>query len=235
MSFENPSLTNVPDKKQAELEPSQEKPIRAHEEETSVLGSSKFFQAILSENLEDCASVSEAHQATKETIEHIEHSYGEKAAGFSRCLDGIEISGITSVKEYIETVSPILEKVMYNRLPLEELEEIQRNDILSHESNKNINKIVYYKINPEKNKISINLHNAKSIPFKEILRGFSDGLKEIAQKMKNDPDLALIQEVTARSWIIEKHPQIAERYGFKLDSIDSISISREDFMNRYGN
>jgi hypothetical protein len=233
--FENPPSLDHSEKKLPTLsESKKETSIRAHEEETSTIGSVEFFNATLSEDLEDCASVEDAHQRTIGTIEMIESDLGERAKGLSQSIKNFKIDKIFSVDEYINLVSPILSQSIGERFSLEELEEIERNEILSHKLNTGVNEVVYYQLDPNKKYITVNIHNAKSISFREIMEGFINGLKEMAQQLKADPELFSIEEIKARSWIIEKHPKIAERYGFSLNGTDSASITRENFIKKYG-
>lgn len=90
-------------------------------------------------------------------------------------------------------------------------------------------------MNPEKGEILVNIHNSKSKNFKEQMGGVMEAFGELAKEVKNNPELTGISRVVAKSWIVEKHPKVIERYGFSLDGTDSASISKDDFIERFGN
>ena len=231
-TFENQSLLKSSVEKT--ISPSETKSTRSHEEETSVLGSADWFGSLLRDELEGCVSIAEAKQRMGQILEGFDTNFGEKAKGFTKPAQSLEVDDTATMDGYIASVSKALEKSFSERYTLEELEEEERQYILSYDSNFEVNRIVYYQMDPGEKEMHISLHNAKSIPFREVLNGFNDGLREIARQLKEDPALSSIDKIAVRSWIIEKHPKMAERYGFLLDGIDSAFTSREDFIKRYG-
>ena len=214
--------------------PTERASIRAHEEETSVLGSATWFKSDLMDALHDCATTEEAMQKMKGILADYEEGFGEKSIGFTKPAQDLGTEGMQTVDDYVTAVSRILAKTFGEKYTLEELEQEQYEGILSHDSHIGINRVVYFSFDPGDEEICINMHNAKSLSVEELRNGFNDGLKEIAKRLKEDPNLAGVKKIAIRSWIVEKHPKVVERYGFSLDGVDLASISREDYIRRYG-
>jgi hypothetical protein len=233
--IEEMSQLNVERKPMPEADASKEgASIRTHEEETSVLGSADWFKSDLQDALHDCASPEEAKQKMKNILESYDEGFGEKSSGFTKPAQNIEIGGMQNMGEYVTAVSAALAQSLGEKYTLEELEQLQYEDILARDSHIGVNRAVYFSFEPGGEQICINMHNAKSLPVEELRKGFNDGLKEIARQLKENPDLAPVTRVAIRSWIVEKHPKVAERYGFSLDGVDSASMSRDDYIRRYG-
>ncbi len=208
-------------------------PVRAHEEETAHLGSKEFFHSALMESLENCDDLSEANNIVREILKGGENILGEKANDWSHSIDDVLSQTFASKELYVDAIAEAMARTFNERISLEELEEMQREDILSRESHFGINDVVYYSLSEDKKEIHINIHNAKSISFGVMMEEFKNGLKEMAQKLQTDPALSEVNDIQARSWIIEKHPNIVKRYGFTLMGVDAASMTREDFINRY--
>jgi hypothetical protein len=208
--------------------------IRAHEEETSVLGSAAWFKYDLQDALHGCASLEEVKQKMKNILESYDEDFGQKSRGFTKPAQTIETGGMQTIDDYVTATSAALAQSFGEKYTLEELEQLQYEDILSQDSHIDINRVVYISFKLGGEQICINMHNAKSLSVEDLRKGFNEGLKEVARRLKENPELNTVKKIAIRSWIVEKHPKVVERYGFSLEGVDSASMSRDDYIRRYG-
>lgn len=70
--------------------------------------------------------------------------------------------------------------------------------------------------------------------LKEKLAQFRDGLRKIAELLKNDERFSNVLSIGASSWIVTEHPKILEKFGFKVD-YDNVSRAGKIAANKYKN
>lgn len=122
-----------------------------------------------------------------------------------------------------------------------------------------VNDLLWYHTEPEK--LFIHLADAGDRPLMQTARTYEQGLSELAEKMKSDPELQDKNFVIAISWIVKNNPNLLKGRGFTVfdsgnerENIDQMekagitgmkrgmtkkteavaAISREDFISRYG-
>lgn len=208
--------------------------IRAHEKETATLFSGEYMQSALEDSLGEIDTLDEARAYLDEILSSVEESgiFDDRIVNLRKdVVSQLEELKISSVKELIERASILVSDFISAKFSLGELEAIQRDNILEFESHLPINDLVYVEVKDLE--LSINIHNAKSMESSKKMRLFRQSLVAIAEKLKNDPDFANVENITMKSWIIEEHPKLAERYGFDLVGIDKGIIKRDKFIDRY--
>jgi len=96
--------------------------------------------------------------------------------------------------------------------------------------------LLFYDFFPQQRAIQI--HIAPTIVENPIeLRNlFVNGLKKLAEEIKNDKENNEVEIISGHSWIINQHPDLVKRLGFEISETDTsyAQISREKFLKLYG-
>lgn len=214
----------------------EESPIRTvsrvHEEENKNLLSLSFYQSGLKEMLADIGA-SEAKEALKESVSHFETELGEQAKGIVDVVEQIPIHPDASVDDFIAVASEKICEFMNSRFTLADLEKKERESLMGHEADQPVNELMYYSIFSGQDELHLNIHNAVALSLKEKLSLFKSGLREIADRLKHQPELAGIKKVSAQSWIVENYPGLVTKMGFVIDSRDKAHMLKEVLFEKY--
>jgi hypothetical protein len=114
-----------------------------------------------------------------------------------------------------------------------QIEEISRRD------RKMLNRLVEYVI--EEDEVALHIPLTLLENGIELRTLFIEALRELAQRMKQDPDLQNINKITAASWMIYRLPdKYLEAIGFsnieryEKDATGSAEMTREVLLEKYG-
>ncbi|MDD5750438.1 MAG: hypothetical protein PHU56_02180 [Candidatus Pacebacteria bacterium] len=83
------------------------------------------------------------------------------------------------------------------------------------------------------NELTVNILPAKTLPLPEKLNLMDDGLRKIAQTVKND---STIEKITAKSKLVSDHQKfMTERLGFAIDDAKkgTASMDRDTLIKKY--
>jgi hypothetical protein len=162
-------------------------------------------------------------------------------------LDGLEdCKQIEDKEEFVsrvfEIISPIID-VKFDK-PVE-FELASRKTFLERGNLTSINELLAYNLEDEA--LVLHVPPNETTPLKDKLRLLKEGLKALAEIVKNNEN---IQVIIGSSWIIADHPEIIERLGFTIEGpvseeqrqeyfgndpreVHSAKMSREDFLKKY--
>lgn len=129
----------------------------------------------------------------------------------------------------------------------EAFERARREGILRHQGNVKLSELMYYNMDIEDGTIFLHIAPKGDMGFREIIRAFREGIKELAKQVKENEE---IKEIKATSWIVASNPGLLEKAGFKVEGlIDEKTkeahfkeeerpvawahISREDLLKKY--
>ena len=107
-----------------------------------------------------------------------------------------------------------------------------------------INDAFWYHVSKEyPGQIGIHLYKMKTgntlTEMKAALKLYKDGLKELARRLENDPELVHINEIAGWSKIVYQKPELLELLGFEVTERDEKKkealaiMGRKDFLERY--
>lgn len=57
---------------------------------------------------------------------------------------------------------------------------------------------------------------SQTLPPGQLLGEFRSGMRELARRLKDDPDFANVKEIIGTSWIVGEHPRLARLMGFHV-------------------
>lgn len=149
----------------------------------------------------------------------------------------------------IECVDDVVNRVAAQYITREELELRQREHFLSHGNLIPLSEALAF--GTHGTTAHIHLAPASSLGIAKLRADVDTGLRELARRLQEEPELQAIQTVEASSWIVAKNPRLIERLGFTVDGliseevreryfheesrpVASAHMSREDLLERYG-
>ena len=150
---------------------------------------------------------------------------------------------IQDKNEHLETVmktlKPILELKEEHADKFEDAQAKAMNEACGFTE---INRLLSY----GKYKSTIHIHAPAGETVSNKLGLYRDAMKKLADIINSDPE---VQEITATSYLVAKHPGLFTRFGFKVEDITDefrqehfageereikrASISREEFLNKF--
>ncbi len=157
-----------------------------------------------------------------------------------------QIALIENREDFVRTISDLLEPLIELRLSEpQEFEARQRQGFLEGGNFIAINQLLSYKLHGKS--LSLHVQPNETTPPAEQKRLMLDGLRELAEIVRNNPN---IKNITAASWIVADKPGILRKLGFTLDGsiseeerqkyfagsdepIDKAHISREELLEKY--
>ena len=164
----------------------------------------------------------------------------EHVTALDRLLSELEAVSVTSREELVERVTPRLVSFYTNAMPLGELQTRLGNYWVKFYGRTGVNDTLSYDLNTPA-EIHIHIATLFTLNPAETIKQLEEGLHELALQLQTDPNLAQIELIKGRSWIVYKHPKLVERLGFTIIDKDEedghalASISRDEFLKRYGN
>ncbi|MDO8639773.1 MAG: hypothetical protein Q7R53_02500 [bacterium] len=212
--------------------PSQNETPRVHERETKNILSLVYWQHAVKDMASDL-SLAEAKEKLRAILVDLESGLGEKAIGFSLIVKDLE--PLDSLDKFIQIASERMYEFLSTHFTLSELEGKERAGLMEHKNNRAVNELLYYTLFPGKKELILNIHNAVSLSTRDKLILFKNGLKEIAKRMQTDPELAQIETIKGRSWIIEDYPKLVNKMGFITDENDTAYLTKKVLLEKYGN
>jgi len=151
-----------------------------------------------------------------------------------------EIENIIDENEFVEKMFPVAKYYLGIKAEhLGQFEEIDRQRMYDeHPTYKELNQLFAYEL--EDGEIRLHVPSNEGTPIKDKLGLMEDGLKKLAEIVRDYPNIKL---VAGRSWIVGEHPKLLERLGFEVSEIETnpqgikvglATISREELLKRYG-
>ena len=128
--------------------------------------------------------------------------------------------------------------------------DIARRIMLERKNFTALNEVLSYGLTEDGERVHIHLSPATNQPRLRSL--VFDGLRELARQIREQPEkFKKLEAITATSWIVAEHPEAMQRLGFSVEGpiteefrqrhfkseerdIDRASISKGDFLARYG-
>lgn len=165
-------------------------------------------------------------------------------------LDRVESSDFESAQAFQENVVDKVLDFMKANVPYDVFEQHQRDVFHSQGGFEKLNDILSF--GSYKDVAHIHLAPARTMSPDQLIVSIQDGLHVLAQRLQTDSEFESIERVTGTSWIVAKRPEMLEALGFTIDGpisdemrtahfsedgdtpISQASMSREDFLKRYG-
>lgn len=160
--------------------------------------------------------------------------FQDKEKEFETAL--IEIGNIPyqNDEEFGRLAAEILRRFLEENYGLEELEKRIRGERLKTSHEHVLSDTLYYGL--YKNTLTLHVLPSSTLSRSNQLRSLREGLKKLADELKNNENLENIKIVSAKSWIVEEHPGLMEKLGFTIEAekTDRATITRERFLELYG-
>lgn len=218
-----------------------EKPDRAENRESAETTLTKLFSEAATREIPDTGDIELQKNALLAAFEkRFTELLPEQRSEIEKLAQEIRKTNYSDKSEFVYELSTRLSHLLVAIAPAEELERMLRERTAEQRNWRTINEALSYTLEDAN---SINLH----VPIMftkspvEMYRLFINGLKILAEQMKNDPELFRIQQVMGYSWIISDHPEILRKLGFTVEERNEKEhkalawILKEDFLARYGN
>lgn len=181
-------------------------------------------------------------------LDKVQHAELDLFAGaeteFNALIAQLSAQAYANDSELIEAFAKGISEFAQSHFSLAELERRARRPERPRKDRVVLNEILFFNLGRnDPTKIKLHISPASTLSIKEKLSQFRGGLQKLAKLLREDPELAEVTSIVARSWIVLKNPGIFERAGFIIapeDDKDRIhearkaTISREDFLRRYG-
>ncbi len=177
--------------------------------------------------------------ATHAIISRFERIIPEKLNEISELRDSLLALDRSDKEIFIQKASEMITDFLLSRYNFEELEALARRFGNDSYKNYTLNRLIEYGISGD----VVHIHVPPTFVDnpRELVEMFVDAMKKLADRLQNDPDLANIQRVTARSWIVVRGQKALTKFGFRITAIDlekdrgEAEISREELIERYYN
>lgn len=170
-------------------------------------------------------------------VERATALFPEKAEEFSRMIAEIKHLNLSSGEDICSAIAERLNSFLKRNFSIEELETRLRGELALGNEWKSANRLVMYEISGGKVHLHIPLVVEENISTLRQL--FLEGLRELAQLLKVDPELGNVTEINGRSWIVYEHPKLLERMGFTITERDDVEhtakaiITKEHLIDLY--
>jgi len=134
---------------------------------------------------------------------------------------------ITDKDDFVEIMLQVMEPVIQISINhKEKYEDAEARAMNDREGYCRINRLVSY----EKSGSTIHIHNPVGETVKNKIGLYKDAMKKLAQIIHDDPD---IEEVSATSYLVSKHPSLFTRIGFTVKDI-SKEVAEKHFEGQEG-
>jgi hypothetical protein len=179
------------------------------------------------EHIRSLYEIRDPHRRSEELMKHLEPL-------FRHCLMDCAVSEqeIAAIREKIlrcEDIRSAEQFADYVMLALQPifgiafsvLEEIQTKVMNEQGGFTEINRLFSY----GKSGSTIHIHASFGESVEKKISLYRDGMRRLAQIVNGDPD---IEEITATSWIVARHPRMFEGWGFTIEDV-SASFRKQHF------
>lgn len=151
----------------------------------------------------------------------------EKTEKFQEVIDSLHMDAAEDDEVFVRSAAAALWAFANENLTEKDLEAAKRVAFVEQGGFTPLNEILSY--GTRGNEIHIHLAPAKTQSMGTNLTLVKEGLKELAERIKTDPTLRDIEEITASSWIVASHPHMMEKLGFTMGGVISEEIRRDHF------
>jgi hypothetical protein len=161
--------------------------------------------------------------------------FKSKKLEFQAFIDGIK-SESTEIKSDSTLVNYVSDKIMdfiQNNYTPSELEAGEREKFIERGGFTPLNELLSYNIN--NNEAHIHLAPARTISNSQKLLLIRDGLHRLASLLATEKSLDNINTISATSTIVESHPKILEKFGFRIDGPINEDLRNREFSGQTKN
>jgi hypothetical protein len=173
----------------------------------------------------------------------------DRADALSEQLAQIQVSEISGAEEFLHKITSVLDGFFSEHYTKDSLEKLKRDAFTREGGFEPLSDVLSF--GHWGSIAHIHLAPAETMGPKQLIRGVSDGMKELARRIQEDEALRDIENVSATSWIVAKNPRLLERLGFEVHGeisderreehfageerpVWSSSMTREELIKRYG-